>query len=163
MLKGVIILSILLGSVTFSLGQGFVTGVGGTYGSAIESFGLNVREYLFLGEHICLGPELSYFPKHKIEEHDVSLIELNITGHYIFELTESFGIYPLTGINYSIEKEETRDESSTNRAFGINVGGGFHYKIKNLFPFFEYKYIVGDLSQHVFSFGVLFGLKKMKE
>ncbi len=144
----------------FGFSQNFVTGVGGTNGSSFNGYGVNVREYFFIGEHICFGPEFSYFPERKAGEYKKSLLEFNITGHYIFEATEHLGIYPLTGLNYSIEFESSEYHSVKKDAFGINIGAGLHYRIKNIFPYFEYKYITGNLAQHIWNVGVLFSLQK---
>ncbi|MBL1281124.1 MAG: hypothetical protein COA33_012660 [Fluviicola sp.] len=156
-----LIIILLSFSPTISFSQNLVTGVGGTYGSAIDSYGINGREYVFIGKHICFGPELSYFPKTGITAK--SLVELNFTGHYIFELTEHMGFYPLTGLNYSIEREIVEGIGEKESGFGLNLGVGIHYRVKNLFPFMEYKYILGGLSQHLVSLGILFSFSKKKK
>jgi len=158
-----LLLSFLLMWSSLSFGQSLISGLGTTYGSDIEGIGINVREYYFFNHHVCFGPEASFFPNHKVGEYDKSLIELNFTGHYIFELNEHLGIYPLTGLNYSIEKESMHNETKTVDEFGLNIGMGVHYKVKSLFPYIEYKYITGGLSQHVYSLGILFSLSKNKE
>ena len=155
------LLLILLLFISFnSISQGIVPSLGATYGTEIKTVGANLRAYYFFNHHICLGPEISYFPKHNLHHKDVSLLELNITGHYVFEITEQLGFYPLTGINYSIEKETAHNETLSHNALGINLGAGLHYKLNNILPFIEYKYITGDLSQNVYSAGILIMLEK---
>lgn len=161
MLNKIILIVILIYSFQANA-QGLVSGLGATYGSDIKSVGYNIREYMFIGHKICFGPEVSYFPKDKLFNSDEYLFELNITGHYLIELKENFVVYPLIGINYSYEKEVHHEHLVNESAFGLSIGYGIHYKVKNLFPFIEYKYIVGDLAQHVYSVGVLFSLKSEK-
>jgi len=161
-IKKIISIIILFVGILQVNAQGLVTGIGVTYGSEINYGGFNLREYYFVNHRICLGPEVSYFPKHNLHGHEASLLELNITGHYIFELTETIGFYPLTGLNYSIEETTIHEHSTIEKAFGINLGAGFHYKINNILPFVEYKYITENLAQHVYSIGtlIMFGKKK---
>ncbi len=143
-----------------SFSQGLVSSIGGTYGSEVESLGMNIREYYFFNHHICLGPEVSYFPKHKLPHGEVTLLELNITGHYILEMTNRFSFYPLTGLNYSIENVSAHKRTVINKALGVNLGIGFHYRMNNVLPFIEYKYITGNLSQNVYSAGILIMFRK---
>ena len=138
--------------------QGVALGIGPTYGSDIKYIGPNMRVYYFFNEHICLGPEVSYFAKHNLEGYPTSLLELNISAHYNFELGDHFAMYPLTGLNFSIENKDLMGEVESENAFGLNLGAGFHYSIKKVLPFAEYKYIFGKLPQHLITVGILFML-----
>ncbi|MCZ6520372.1 MAG: hypothetical protein O6848_02605 [Bacteroidetes bacterium] len=130
-------------------------GLGGTYGSDIDQFAPNFRAYYFPTHHICFGPEYSWFPS--IESNDVKrqLTEFNLTGHYLLEISHRTALYPLTGLNYSREKETENGEEETTDAFGLNLGAGVHFAYGRVLPFAEYKYIFSDLSQHVISIGIL--------
>ena len=140
--------------------QSVVLGAGGSYGADIKNVAPNLRAYVFTNERICIGPEITYFPKQHVGEYQKSLAEFNITGHYIFELTEELGFYPLTGINYSVETEYMHDESEVQSVFGLNIGSGFHYKSGRLMPYIEYNYVLSELGEHTFSAGILINLGK---
>jgi hypothetical protein len=155
-IKKIIISTYLLMITTTFYGQSFVSGVGLTYGTSIKWLGLNVREYYFIKDHICFGPEFSYFPKPSYNHTKKTLFEFNFTGHYIFEINHHFGIYPLTGLNYSYEIVKDLKDKEKTGSLGINLGVGMHHKIKNTFPYIEYKFVTGKLSQHVMSVGILF-------
>ena len=96
-------------------------------------------------------------------EEEKSVFEFNINGHYIFELFEErLGVYPLFGINYTIEDTELTNlisgekEQENENFWGANIGGGFHVPIKNFAPFVEYHFITGQLGESVFTVGVLY-------
>ena len=56
-------------------------GAGIEYSDELNAVGSNLRAYYNIGEHICFGPEYSYFKKD-----DVELFDVNLVAHYIFEL-----------------------------------------------------------------------------
>lgn len=163
---------VLICSITFSNAYSqFAIGLGGAYGTDIEQFAPNLRVYYFPNEKICFGPEIAYFPSITEKIHGIEvekqLTEYNLTGHYIFELSPKLGVYPLFGLNYSVEKEtEYEDEHKiemTEDAFGANLGAGLHLALGRFLPFAEYKYVTGNLRQHAFSIGVLFTFEKEEE
>lgn len=106
-------------------------------------YGANGRFYYAVNEAFCFGPEISYFPYQDIDhELEKTIIDLNVNAHYIFELSGKLGLYPLSGINYTIEKERLIDhnnESGKEAEFGINYGLGVHYKVNNSFIFLSLK------------------------
>ncbi|MFT5819809.1 MAG: hypothetical protein ACI8ZM_001034 [Crocinitomix sp.] len=160
MLKFIKIIGIvaLLATSKAGFSQSLMFGVGGSYGADIQQFAPNFRIYYGLTEHICFGPEYSYFPSIKHGDTDVQLSEYGFVGHYIFEVKHIAGIYPLIGINYSVENEVHNEESHTTSALGASMGLGVHFNFKNFLPFAEYKYITGKLSQSTFSVGLIYNL-----
>ncbi len=144
--------------------QRYSLGIGGIYGDDIENVGLHFRSYYNLNEKICFGPEFSYFftTSESIgsEEIERSLYEINLNGHYIFELSESWGIYPLVGLNLSVEDETiTRNgeqEKEAVEVFGLNLGGGIHKSFNRTIVFAEYDHLLSDLSQSSWVVGLLF-------
>lgn len=175
MYKKIITITLFLLITTMSHGQSFSLGGGAEYNVTTENFGANLRGYYNIGDHICFGPELTYsFPatdRFDDFEEEKSVFEFNINAHYIFELfDERLGVYPLFGINYTIEDIELTDlisgvkEQENEKFWGTNIGGGFHIPIKNFAPFIEYHYITGQLDEHVLTVGVLYHFnKKSKE
>lgn len=156
-LKVVLTIGLFL-AASMSFSQSVMFGAGGSYGTEIKQFAPNVRIYYGLTEHICFGPEFSYFPSVKHEDVDAQLTEYGFVGHYIFEIKHKAGIYPLIGINYSVENETHNEESSSKNAWGASFGAGFHLNFNNLLPFAEYKFITGELSQSTLSVGLIYNL-----
>jgi len=153
-------------SQSVSFGGGFV------YGDDIKEAGINLRAYYNLpGDKVCLGPEYSTFltRKKKIngEDIEINLYEFNFNGHFIFEVTNKFAVYPFTGLNFSREKEEieiTGDkEIFTQEAFGLNLGFGAHYAYYDFSFFAEYGHLFSDLSQNSITIGVFYTFGKESE
>ncbi len=155
--------------------QSWSLGGAAIYGDDIKASGFHLRGYYNLpNDKICFGPEYSnFFEKSKTvhgEDITKSLSELNFNIHYIFEVGEHWGIYPLTGANLSFETEEitvgmvhTSEEVSK---WGMNLGLGVHKPIGQWVVFGEFDHLFGDLSQNSFLLGVFitFGNKsKHKE
>lgn len=151
---------------SFSLGGAIV------YGDDVEQLGLHLRGYYNLKNNkVCFGPEYSNFFKAKEfiggDQITKKLDELNFNVHYVFEINEALGFYPLTGLNYSTEKEEVETangmHSFSKYAMGVNLGFGFH-KLKGRTVFFaEYDHLFSDLSQNSILIGFFYNLSKMKE
>ncbi len=160
------LLLFLLVTTTIKAQEGWILGIGPTLELEEELVGINARLYYGLNEQICFGPEISIYPSQEIEdENELSVVDLNFNGHYIFEVSHKLGIYPLTGLNYTIEKErfEMLDESETTREFGVNYGLGAHYNLGKLFVFAEFKGIISQLSDEFITAGVIFSLSKSKK
>ncbi|WP_405566941.1 outer membrane beta-barrel protein [Polaribacter sp. Asnod6-C07] len=140
--------------------QSFIVGFGPTLELSHSLAGINGRFYYGVNESFCFGPEISYFPYQNTDKgYEKSIIDLNINAHYIFELNESLGVYPLSGINYTIENErfvEENDEHKKENGFGINYGVGIHYKLKDLFIFSEFKGIAGNLNDEFITIGFIY-------
>lgn len=145
-----------------------IAGAGGTYGLESELSGINARLYYGVNRAFCFGPEVSIFPFQSTEDGlEASVIDLNVNAHYIFEATEKLGIYPLAGINYTIEEERlinNTEESEKEEEFGINYGLGAHYNIaKNIFVFTEFKGIIGRLKDEFLTVGVIIDFSKKEK
>lgn len=143
----------------FGYSQSFMFGAGATYGSDIQQIAPNFRIYYGVNERFCFGPEYSYFPSKNKEGYDVQLNEYGLVAHYIFEIKEKVGVFPLIGLNYSVEKEKMNEERNTTEAFGASFGLGFHMSFNNFLPYAEYKYITGELSQSTVSIGLIYNLR----
>jgi len=140
--------------------QSYIVGFGPTFELNDGLTGVNGRFYYGVNESFCFGPEISYFPYQEVDKgYEKSILDLNLNAHYIFELGEKLGFYPLSGINYSIENErlvKETDESEKKKEFGLNYGAGLHYKFKNLFLFTEFKGIIGDLNDEFITIGLIY-------
>lgn len=155
---------VVLGVCTQAKAQ-LLVGGGPLYGDDIEELGANLRLYTFIGDKICFGPEFTAFGKHETvidgDPAELSLWEVNFNAHYIFEVNEGLGLYPVAGLNYSKETEDIEGHSDlTEDAFGVNLGFGVHYELQKFIVYTEYDRLFSDLSQNSFTLGVLFHLGK---
>ncbi|MGB5818669.1 MAG: outer membrane beta-barrel protein [Saonia sp.] len=156
-----------IGSSSAWAQQGYMLGVGPTLEVDQSLLGVNGRFYYGPNEHFCFGPEVSFYPYQEIDdENELQITELNLNAHYIFEASHKLGIYPLTGINYTIENERLisiSEESGEEKEFGLNYGFGAHYNLEHFFVFAEFKGIVGQLSDEFVTVGIIFSLSKPSE
>ncbi|NAS14050.1 outer membrane beta-barrel protein [Poritiphilus flavus] len=128
--------------------------------------GVNSRLYYGPNPKVCFGPEFTLFPYQAFEEnYDISIVDLNLNAHYIFELSHKFGVYPLAGINHTTERERFIDRSETNseNAFGLNYGLGFHINVNQFFIFSEFKGVTGELNGEFLTVGVIFLISKTQQ
>ncbi|GMN05796.1 hypothetical protein MTsPCn5_11850 [Croceitalea sp. MTPC5] len=156
--------SILFFSLCTHAQEGWMVGLGPITAPAPSLLGGNVRAYLGTSPTFCFGPEVSIFPyQSTTEESETSLYELNFNAHYVFELAHRFGVYPLSGFNYTNEKERLlldTEEIEEEDALGINYGIGAHYSINRVLLFAEFKGVVSQLSDEFFTVGAIVLLSK---
>ena len=118
------------------------------YSFELNTVGVNGRLYYNVNHHICFGPEVSYFKKN-----EVSIIDLNFVGHYIFEVEKlKIGIYPLVGINYTIENEPLHQ----NKEVGLVFGAGLHKTFNKLFVFGEFSHVQSHLKDNFVTVGAMY-------
>ena len=133
-------------SVTFGLGL--------PYSFELESPGINSRLYYNIGEKLCFGPEFSMF-----SNDEVDLIDFDAVVHYIFE-TPITGIYPVVGINYTIESEDSELHGTTEEeAWGVLFGLGVHRNFKKWTCFLEYTRVESDLHDQFSTIGLMYTFK----
>jgi len=123
--------------------------IGAPFSLGLETVGINGRAYYNVGEQICFGPEFSFFKKGEEQ-----VYEINAVGHYIFE-TKWVGIYPLAGVNYTIEQEEGHD---AEQEFGVVFGAGIHRNFKNVTVFGEYSHVESELRDDFVTVGLMFSI-----
>ena len=128
-------------------------GLGLPYSNAINSVGFNFRMYFNLEEHICFGPEYSYF---KTDEYEI--VDFDLIGHYIFE-TPVVGIYSLIGGNYTVETDLSELEEETEEGFGLIYGIGIHRNVKDFTFFAEYTRVEFGLDDQLISTGIMFTIE----
>lgn len=124
-------------------------GAGIPYSFDLELAGFNSRVYYNVGEFICFGPEFSFF-----EKEDESVYDFNLVGHYIFE-TRWAGVYPLVGVNYTIEKVHGYSE----KEFGLVAGVGAHRNFNKVTLFTEYAHVQSALPDNIITIGLMFTFK----
>ena len=109
--------------------------------------GANIRFYYFANEIICFGPEVNFFPEdgHSLGDN----IELSFNGHYIFELVEHIGIYPIGGVSW-------KNTEKHGSGFRANMGLGLHGSYGRFAPYSEYIYSAGFEDEGIFLIGTFF-------
>ena len=128
----------------------FTLGIGATYSIKLNAVGVNARVYYNIDENWCVGPEFSYVNNGESMLYDMSLI-----AHYIIE-TSLVGIYPVIGLNYSLEG----GNHESIGAFGVVFGGGVHRNFNKLTVFTEYTHIQSKLQDDFVSLGLMLNLRK---
>lgn len=172
MKKTIAMVVTLVLSQMVSFGQSWSLGAAGIYGDDIENVGIHLRGYYNLKNNkICFGPEFSYFlTADEIvggEPVEKKLNEWNFNFHYIIELNEKWGVYPLSGLNVSFEKETVltgpdQGEHSISE-FGVNVGFGIHRAVNKWVIFSEYDHLFSELSQNSILLGAFYTFGKSKK
>lgn len=138
-------------------------GIGPTLAPTNSLTGGNARVYYGTDPKFCFGPEISIFPyQTTTDQLEDRLFEANLNAHYLFELAHRLELYPLSGINYTIETERsTVDlEEEEHTAPGINVGLGLHYSFGQVLFFSEFKSVIGELNDVFFTLGTVIMLKR---
>ena len=101
------------------------------------------------------------------EEVTKKLSEINFNAHYIFEVAEKWGVYPLTGLNVSFETEEFTTagdrESEELTRWGANLGIGIHRPVGNWVIFGEFDHLFSDLAQNSIVLGAFITLGKQSK
>ncbi|MEL6557611.1 MAG: hypothetical protein AAFQ94_05460 [Bacteroidota bacterium] len=152
--------------------QSVLVGGAVVYGDDVEQLGVHLRGYYNLrNERICFGPEYSHFFTANFSKDGgqatKKLKEYNFNIHYVFELNETLGFYPLTGLNYSTEIEEQETlvgwRSFKEDALGVNLGFGFHKVVGRSVLFVEFDHLFSELSQNSALIGLFYNLSKKNE
>ncbi|MEO1011410.1 MAG: hypothetical protein AAFX53_08905 [Bacteroidota bacterium] len=150
---------VFLSYLGLSAQEGLMVGGGPSFELDESLFGLNARLFYGTGPTFCFGPEITFFPYKEIDkEQELSIVDLNVNAHYIFEISHILGIYPLGGINYTIEKERLIADTDTVEEigeFGLNYGFGAHYNLNRFFIFAEFKGVAGQLNDEFLTIGII--------
>ncbi len=159
------VVPLLLLCCTYSFAQeGFMIGIAPTVAPTNSLIGGNARLYYGTDPRFCFGPEISSFPYQKTaDQFEERLFEANLNAHYLFELAHRFELYPLTGINYTVETGRSTvdpEDEEEHTATGINYGAGLHYSFGRVLVFGEFKSVIGELSDEFFTFGTVILPKK---
>lgn len=115
--------------------------------------GVNLRFHYFPSHKMCFGLETNLFPK---SDHSISEgMEVTLNGHFIFELSHHWGVYPLVGAGWKNLKDES--------GFRALTGGGFHGTYGRFAPYVEYIYSSGFNSEGIVIVGTFLTFKLGKE
>lgn len=121
-----------------------------TYGSEIESLGLNINGIYVINEQFRAGGDVSYYFPKDYGSFKSTWWELNANGHYLFTAEEDLNFYGLAGLNYSVvtvtfdDSEFGSGGSASEGDIGLNLGGGAEYGLGKATSFSELKYVLGN-------------------
>jgi len=161
MKKIILVFVIALGMSQFAKAQ---TDLGG--GIALwGEVGLEAKANFGITDAISISPSIDYFFVETVEDVSSTNIMFNVDGHYNFDVSEEFTVYPLVGINYFYYSIDIPEYEFLGETYGgkvsdgdvdINIGGGATYKLSdNMKLYAELKYLRSDIG---LSAGILFGL-----
>ncbi len=115
--------------------------------------GVNLRFHYFPSHKMCFGLESNLFPQN---DHALSEgMEVTFNGHFIFELSHHWGVYPLVGAGWKNLKHES--------GFRALTGGGFHGMYGRFAPYFEYIYSSGFEPEGIVIIGTFFTFELSKK
>ena len=115
--------------------------------------GINLRFHYFPSHKMCFGLESNLFPQ---KDHALSEgMEVTFNGHFIFELSHHWGVYPLVGAGWKNLKHES--------GFRALTGGGFHGMYGRFAPYFEYIYSSGFEPEGIVIIGTFFTFELSKK
>lgn len=144
---GILIFPMLLFSQMNEDGVGY--GAGTVVGK--EEVDFNLRFHYFPGHIVGFGLQTNISPKksEKLSEG----VELN--GHYIFKLSEHWGMFPIGGVGWNKPINES--------GLSALMGGGFHGSYRRFAPSIEYIYGAGFKSEGIFIPDTFFTIPFIKE
>ena len=159
----------LFGICSMSAQKGEMSaGLNISYGTEISSIGIGAKYQYGITDVIRGEASFNYF----IENNCLSMWDINLTAHYLFNISDKINVYPLAGLTYTRVKyewvqdipDEYKDTVKPGTVyanggkFGVNIGGGAEYSIsKNLTIGAELKYtLISTWDQAVVSIGVTY-------
>ncbi len=173
--KKSLLLTVALGLIFMTSkvqGQAAVGG-GLAFGTEIESVGINLNGTYMITEEIALAPSLIYWiPKAYLADFKLKWFEVDLNGHYYFDIGGNIKPYALAGLNFSFITFPVADwtggwfggsfetKNKTTTKVGLNLGGGVEFDIDApIKPFGQLNYtIIDSFDQLVIMAGVRFPL-----
>jgi len=94
-------------------------------GTKVPNFGAGLRYQRFVIDHVRAEAVFDYF----IKNDELSMWDINLNAHYVWNLGEHIRLYPLAGLCFCSWKEYNPDDHD-NR-LGLNVGAGLQVKLRD--------------------------------
>jgi hypothetical protein len=128
-----------------------------SYGTEeIAELGLHARASYGFTEQWHGAAKLNYF----FSDDPFNWFDINLDAHWMILQTGNLNVYPLAGLNIAIISCDNCglvDDSNTE--VGLNLGGGIVLPItEKLKGIGEFKFVLGDADQVVFTVGLGFDL-----
>ena len=128
--------------------------VGGNllYGTEINSVGLGAKFQYGILDNVRGEASFNYY----FSNHGYHMWDLNVNGHYLFDVAPKFRAYPLAGLTIVNKTYNDIDDGITR--LGLNLGGGCEYDLTpSVTVNAEVKYsIVSSIDQAVLSIGAAY-------
>lgn len=130
-------------SAGFTVGGGF---------DDINNATLGIDYRYCILDNFRINPGLTYHVKNG----GLSAWALDLNAHYVFNLTEMFGFYPLAGLDLSFWKASYGHISENVTRFGANVGLGAEFYASETLTFgAEFRYLgIKDLGRPTIGFRI---------
>ena len=115
-----------------------------------KNLGIGVKGQYSFTNHLRGQASFNYY----LKSNDVTLWDLNLDAHYLFNVAKKVNVYPLAGVTYSHWSHDNLDLSDGN--IGINLGGGAEFELNSKWNLgAELKFqIINNYNQLVLSLGV---------
>lgn len=112
------------------------------------TLGLDYRYCIF--DNFRINPSLTY----NVKNETLSAWAIDLNAHYVFNLSDWFGFYPLAGLDLSFWKSSFGDVSYNATRFGANIGlGAEFYATKEFTIGDEFKYLgIKDFGRPMIGF-----------
>lgn len=160
-MKKLVITTLLFISTQLTYGQ-VTLGLGLSYGTDIERPAINVRGGYFFTEQVHGNVGLNYFLLEQSDGFRSQFYGFNVNASYRFMISPEFHVYPLAGVNSTTISVSTdiggEKVTAKETKVGLNLGGGLGYRINNIAPFFEGKWVFSEYDQAVLTAGLIFYL-----
>ena len=93
------------------------------FGTFAPNPGIGLRTQYFIVDNVRAAVSFDYFFKHN----GYSMWDLNADAHYVWNIGDSFRIYPLIGVTFASWKDHPLNDID-NRV-GLNAGAGIQLKL----------------------------------
>lgn len=122
------------------------------HGSYWNQIGLGAKVQVSFSDALRLEPAFNYY----FRQDDMATWDVDVNLHYLFDVADSFAIYPLGGL--FVSNWDLKGAKGSETRFGANLGAGAEYAITDVVSLGgELRYMLtGDFRQLVTSVGVTF-------
>lgn len=109
---------------------------------SLQLHGANASVFYHFTEKISAGVEVNrFFSFQKIKEEGtvfLSAWDFDMNLHYYLPVSKQIILYPLLGVSYSLEKEESETKTERQHFKYFNTGAGILLNTKTVKPHIEY-------------------------
>lgn len=152
MKKWMVLVLMLVSASVFAQTERGQSSVGANVGYAFDrenvTFGIDYR--YSITDEVRIAPSITHF----VKNNHLSAWDFDVNAHYLVQLSDVFGFYPLAGLSLSLWKAdlgklEDFGFNKNENYFGVNVGLGAEvYATQNITVGLEVKYhIIKDFDQ----------------
>ena len=128
------------------------------YGTEIEDLGIGVNGEFFIQDNLAVAPGFNYY----FADDPVTFWEFNANVHYYFSESNAISVYALGGLNLAhiaIDFDSPFIDDRDDNELGVNLGIGANFDIQSsVTPFADFRFVLSDYDQAVFTFGLRFDL-----